>query len=266
MPDLVVILVEPERADNVGMIARAMKNFGFKRLRVIRPMFESFDRAIAAAMRARDVIEGMEILTSLDEAREGIDLMIGTTARVSKYSIERRAVTLREFVSSISWDAVYGLVLGRESIGLTTEELSACDLVMTIPSSEDYPALNLANAAAIMLYEFFLAFRDSSRFRVAPVPREAREVMLRYLGEILDMLGDAVRDKERAMKSLRNLLERTFPCGMSAEEAFRALGIIKALRDALARVKGDVAETSQELQGPSEALHKEGIHKEHSPQ
>ncbi len=237
MPDLVVILVEPEKADNVGMIARAMKNFGFKRLRIVRPMFESFDRVLAAAMRARDVIEGADVLATLEEARRGIDLVIGTTARVSRYSVERRAVTLRELTSNLSWDAVYGLVLGRESIGLKTEELSMCDIVMTIPSSEEYPALNLANAAAIMLYEFFLAFRDSSRFRVAPVPREVREVMLRCLSDILDLLGD-VRDKERALKTIRSLVERTFPCGVSGEEALATLGIIKAVREALGRVKG----------------------------
>ncbi|MEM0017623.1 MAG: TrmJ/YjtD family RNA methyltransferase [Candidatus Korarchaeum sp.] len=238
MPDLVVILVEPEKADNVGMIARAMKNFGFRRLRVVRPMFESFDRVIAAAMRARDVIEGMEVFATLEEAKEGIDLMIGTTARVSRYSIERRAVTLRDLTSSVRWDAVYGLVLGRESIGLTTEELSMCDLVMTIPSSEEYPALNVANAAAIMLYEFFLAFKNSSKFKVTPVPRETREVMIRYLSEILDLLGDAIKDKEATLKLFRSLIERTFPCSVSAEEAFRTLGIIKAVREALVRVKG----------------------------
>lgn len=237
MPDLVVVLVEPEKADNVGMIARAMKNFGFRRLRVVRPMFESFDRVIAAAMRAKDVVEGMEVLATLEEAKEGIDLTIGTTARVSKYSIERRAVTLRELTSSLSWDAVYGLVLGRESIGLTTEELSMCDIVATIPSSEDYPALNLANAAAIMLYEFFLAFKDSSRFKVAPVPKETREVMIKYLSEVLNLL-DPVKDKEATLRLIKSLIERTFPCGVSREEAFATLGIIKAVREVLARVKG----------------------------
>ncbi|ACB06879.1 RNA methyltransferase [Candidatus Korarchaeum cryptofilum] len=246
MPDLIVILVEPEKADNVGMIARAMKNFGFYELRVVRPMFESFDRAIAAAMRARDVIERMEILTTLEEARRGVDLMIGTTARVSRYSVERRAIPIRDLLSSISWDAVYGLVLGRESIGLTTEELSYCDIVATIPSSEDYPALNVANAAAIILYEFFLAFKDSSRFEVKPVPREAREVMIRYIGEVIDLLG-GMRDRERFLFTMRRMIERTFPCGISEEEASQALGIIKAVRDALARVKGHVPETSQEL-------------------
>ncbi|MCC6029117.1 MAG: RNA methyltransferase [Candidatus Korarchaeum sp.] len=243
MPDLIVILVEPEKADNVGMIARAMKNFGFDKLRVVRPMFESFDRAIAAAMRARDIIERMEILTTLEEARKGVDLMIGTTARVSRYSVERRAIPIRDFISNISWDAVYGLVLGRESIGLTTEELSYCDIVVTIPASEEYPALNVANAASIILYEFFLAFKDSSRFNVRPAPREVREVMMRYLGDIIDLVG-GVRDKERFLFTMRRVFERTFPCGISEEEASQALGIIKAVRDALARVKGHVPETS----------------------
>ena len=237
MPDLVVILVEPERADNVGMIARAMKNFGFRRLRIVSPMFESFDRAIAAAMHARDILKETEVLTTLEEAKEGIDLMIGTTARFSRYSVDRRAVPMREFVSQLRWDATYGLVMGRESVGLTTEELALCDVVATIPSSSEYPTLNLANATAIALYEFYLAFKDSSRFKEEPVPRKIRELMLRYISDALEALDLAEHKRERALPLVRRILERTFPCGMSAGEATYLVGIIKAVRDRLVKVR-----------------------------
>jgi len=237
MPDLVVILVEPEKADNVGMIARAMKNFGFKRLRIVSPMFESFDRAMAAAMHAKDILEGAEVLTTLEEAREGIDLMMGTTARVSRYSIDRRAIPIREFISQLSWDATYGLVMGRESVGLTTEELAFCDVVVTIPSSSEYPALNLANATAILLYEFYMAFKDSSRFEERPVPREIRELMLNYIKQIMDALDLADHKREKALPLVRRIVERTFPCGMSAGEATYLVGIIKAVRDRLVKVR-----------------------------
>ncbi|HDI86101.1 MAG TPA: hypothetical protein ENF83_01670, partial [Candidatus Korarchaeota archaeon] len=76
-----VILVEPENAINVGSIARAMKNFGFRKLYLVNPMFESFDRAYAAAMRARDVLEGARVVTSLEEAFEGAHVVVGTTAK-----------------------------------------------------------------------------------------------------------------------------------------------------------------------------------------
>ncbi len=237
MPDLVVILVEPEKADNVGMIARAMKNFGFKRLRIVRPMFESFDRALAAAMHAKDVVNEAEILTTLEEAREGIDLLIGTTARVSRYSLDRRAIPIRDLLRELTWNATYGLVMGRESVGLTTEELAFCDVVTTIPSSEEYPALNLANATAILLYEFFLMFKDSTRFQEKPVPREVRELMVNYIRDIVNAIELADHKRERVVPLFRRIVERTFPCGMSAGEATYLVGIIKAVRDRLVKVR-----------------------------
>lgn len=236
MPDLVVILVEPEKAGNVGMIARAMRNFGFKRLRIVRPMFESFDRALATAMRAQDVIREAEIVSTLEEARKGVDLLIGTTARISRYSVDRKAVPVRDLIKEVKWDATYGLVMGRESVGLTTEELAFCDVVVTIPSSRDYPTLNLANATSIMLYEFFLAFKDSDRFREAPVPREVRELMLNYIKDIVDSIDLAEHKRERVLPLVRRIMERTFPCGLSAGEATYLVGVIKTVRDMLVKV------------------------------
>ncbi len=236
MPDLILILMEPEKADNVGMIARAMKNFGFRKLRIVRPMFESFDRALAAAMHAKDVVGNAEVFTTLDEAREGIDLLIGTTARVSRYSLNRRAISIKDLVKELRWDAVYGVLMGRESIGLTTEELAQCDVIATIPSSSEYPALNLANAASIFLYEFFLAFNDSSRFRERPVSREMRNIMLKYIKDILKTLDLAEYKKERSLLLIRRIIERTFPCGMSNNEAMYLVGIIKAIRGKLMKV------------------------------
>ncbi len=233
MADLVVILVEPERSDNVGMIARAMKNFGFRRLRIVSPMFESFDRAMAAAMHAKDILKEAKIFTTLEEASRGIDTIIGTTARVSRYSVDRRAIPIRELVSQLVWDATYGLVMGRESVGLTTEELRSCDIIATIPSSEDYPALNLANATSILLYEFFLAFKHSNRFSEKPVPKEVRAIMLKYISEILRELDVPEHKKEISISLIRRIMERSFPCGLSGGEASYLVGIIKAVRDKL---------------------------------
>ena len=239
MPGLIVILVEPEKADNVGMIARAMKNFGFDRLRIVSPMFESFDRAIAASMRARDILEGAEILTTLDEARRDVDVLIGTTGAVSKYSYHRRAAPLREFVSSLSWDATYGVVMGRESVGLTNEELAMCDVVVTIPTSEEYPSINLANATAIVLYEFFLAFKDSTRFLEPPVPKSLREQIMEEVSLIVDLTDLPEHKREGVKQLVRRLLERTFPAGVSEGEATYLLGVLKRVRQGLAKRDGN---------------------------
>ncbi len=233
MASLRVILVEPENAINVGSIARAMKNFGFDGLYLVNPMFESFDRAYAAAMRARDVLEAARVVTSLEEAFEGADVVVGTTAKPGPPgSILRQVIPLRQYAQSLRWDAEYALIFGRESTGLTNEELAKCDVIVTIPTSAEYPTLNLANAVAVVLYEFRMAF-ESGEARLRPPGRETVEIMLKYLDDIIDRVDLPGHKRRRLRLMARRVVGRAFPCGLTEEEVLYALGLVRRIRDAL---------------------------------
>ncbi len=233
MATLRVILVEPENAINVGSIARAMKNFGFRKLYLVNPMFESFDRAYAAAMRARDVLEGARVVTSLEEAFEGAHVVVGTTAKPGPPgSILRQVVPLRQYVQSLRWDAEYALVFGRESTGLTNEELARCDVLITIPASEEYPTLNLANAVAVVLYEFRMAM-GAGGMDVRPPERKTVEIMLKYLDDIIDRVDLPEHKRRRLRLMARRVIGRVFPCGLTEEEILYALGAVRRIRDAM---------------------------------
>ncbi len=226
-----MILVEPENSINVGMIARAMMNFGYSDLWLVSPMFDSLDRAEAAAMRAADILRSCKIVVSLEEALEGTDLVVGTTARVAIRSPLRRAVELRSFAESLRWGGKVGLVFGRESTGLTNEELSLCDVVVTIPTSREYAAMNLANAAAVVLYEMSMASRGGGK--VEPVPRGLRERTLIYLGEILSRIGLPDHKERRLMLTLGRILGRAYPCGVTREEATYLLEAVVKVKNRL---------------------------------
>ncbi len=233
MPSLRVILVEPENAINVGSIARAMKNFGFEKLYLVSPVFDSFDKAYAAAMRARDVLEKARVVTTLQEAFKGAHIIVGTTAKPGgPSSILRQTIPLREFVSSLRWDAEYALVFGRESTGLTNYELSLCDVLITIPASKEYPTLNLANAVAVVLYEFRMAF-ESGSMKVRPPSRETLEIMLKYVDDILARVDLPQHKKRRLSLMARRVAGRVFPCGVTEEEALYVLGVLRRIRDML---------------------------------
>lgn len=233
MPSLRVILVEPENAINVGSIARAMKNFGFEKLYLVSPVFDSFDKAYAAAMRARDVLEKARVVTTLQEAFEGAYIVVGTTAKSGgPSSIFRQTIPLREFVSSLRWDAEYALVFGRESTGLTNYELSLCDVLITIPASKEYPTLNLANAVAVVLYEFRMAF-ESGSMKVRPPSRETLEIMLKYVDDILARVDLPQHKKRRLSLMARRVAGRVFPCGVTEEETLYVLGVLRRIRDML---------------------------------
>ena len=233
MPSLRVILVEPENAINVGSIARAMKNFGFEKLYLVSPVFDSFDKAYAAAMRARDVLERARVVTTLQEAVEGAHIVVGTTAKPGgASSILRQTIPLREFVSNLRWDAEYAIVFGRESTGLTNSELAFCDVIITIPASREYPTLNLANAAAIVLYEFRMAI-ESGGMEVRPPGRKTLEIMLKYVDDILARVDLPQHKKRRLSLMARRVAGRVFPYGVTEEEALYVLGVLRRIRDML---------------------------------
>ena len=229
MPKIQVVLVEPESSLNVGMIARAMKNFGFHDLRLVSPMFESFEKAYVLAMHAKDVLRGAKIFYSLQEAVSESDVVIGTTAKVSPGSIRRRAVYLRDYVQKLRWDATYSLVFGRESTGLTNEELDMCDVIMTIPASEEYPTLNLSNAVAIVLYEFFVSLNGNVNL-FKPVERRIRNELVGVFSDVMDSTDLPEHKKRRAKVLLRRMMERMYPCGMTSDEATYLLGAFRAIR------------------------------------
>ncbi|RLG42507.1 MAG: RNA methyltransferase [Thermoproteota archaeon] len=231
--DIRIVLVEPEKASNVGMIARVMRNFGISDLYIVRPMFSSFTRAYSAAMRARELLYKAKICVTLEEALEGTDLVIGTTAKHGRRSIVRRSVELSDYVRELRWDAKYALVFGRESTGLRKDELSRCDVVLTISADPAYPTLNVVNAAAIILYEFYIWSKKREQ-PVEPVKRRTREMMVKYISEIVHNLPLPDHKKERALALVSRIISRTYPCGISEGEAAYLLGVIRMIRDRIA--------------------------------
>jgi TrmH family RNA methyltransferase len=247
MPTYHVILVEPESSLNVGLVARAMKNFGLRDMRIVAPMFESFEKAYVAAMMASDVLREAKIFSTLEEAIKGIDVIVGTTAKPSIRVISRRAVSLREFVSEIRADTSYGFVFGRESTGLTNEELEMCDVVLNIPSSEEYPTLNLSNAASIIFYELFILEKEKEDRLYEPVPREIRDLMLESIKNIIEMTDLPAYKKRRLSSLCKRILGRIYPCGLARDEAIYLLGALRSVEEKLRRVVIDVDQTGKEL-------------------
>jgi TrmH family RNA methyltransferase len=154
--NLRVVLVEPIYEGNVGSVARAMKNFGFTDLVLVRAC-EIEEFGLAMASHARELIEGARAVDSIEEAVEGANLVVGTTG-VRGLSTDRHlripSLSPRELAERLQRTAgEVALLLGREDDGLTRDELLACDIVTTIPTSLDYPIMNISHAAAVLFYE-----------------------------------------------------------------------------------------------------------------
>ena len=191
-----VVLVEPEGPANIGMVARTMKNFGFSRLVLVSPHLT--EESYAYAVHARDVLENALILGEFEDAIELFDLAVGTTGKPGKGYIPDRAPLmpweLRETLEG--YPGRVGLFFGRESIGLKNDELAKMDFTVTVPTSDAYPVMNLAQAVAIILYELSKRKPEPEVEALKPATREEKERLVETWAGLLDVLSYP-RDAER---------------------------------------------------------------------
>jgi tRNA/rRNA methyltransferase len=151
-------MVRPRGSGNIGSAARAIKNFGASELAIVGKARTRSFWARAMAVHGRDVLAGAKCYESIREAIADCTLVVGTTCRPGLYRNHSRA--LREAAPEIVAEARNGkaaLVFGPEDHGLSNKDLEHCQLLVTIPTHPEYASLNVAQAAAITLYELHVA-------------------------------------------------------------------------------------------------------------
>jgi tRNA/rRNA methyltransferase len=172
-----IVCLEPQEAGNVGAVCRAMKNMGFEQLIIAGRERDDFDRdeVCTRALHAKDVYEKARFVPTLEEALSGSSLAAGITRRRGKFRkyFSLTPEMLADRTAEISGGAVH-LVFGRESTGLTDSELALCNLAVHIPSSPDFPSLNLSHAVQVITYALYRAGADPA-LGFTPVPRETIE-------------------------------------------------------------------------------------------
>src|SRR5579862_2165092 len=182
---LCVVLVDARNPLNIGAAARAMSNFGFRRLRVVNPYEVAFQGA-RSAVGAADVLAHAERYQTVGDAVADCSLVIGTTAvghRDLQHSLQRLqagAPLIRAHLQSGSGPCA--LLFGSEKFGLSNRDMSHCHWLMHIPTREEHLSMNLGQAVAICLYELI---RDSAITVEPEVQRPASSAQIERIYEIL---------------------------------------------------------------------------------
>jgi tRNA/rRNA methyltransferase len=149
------ILVEPKVAENIGASARALKTMGFDTLYLVNPCEYLSGKSKWVAHGSYDILESAITYNTLNEAIEGMDLVIGTTARfriIKKDYIE--IGNLNSLLQAKTGTAnKVAIVFGREESGLTNEEMLLCDITTSVPLQQEFPSLNLSQAVMIYAYQ-----------------------------------------------------------------------------------------------------------------
>jgi len=154
----VVILVEPQLGENIGMCARAMGNFGLKRLRLVKPR-DGWPNIAAqrAAAGADAILEGAQLFDTVQDAVADCTLLFATTARAHDQAKPVRApeAAAQEMIAATAGGATAGILFGRERYGLQNEEVALANRIVTFPVNPAFASLNLAQAVLLMGYEWF---------------------------------------------------------------------------------------------------------------
>lgn len=213
------VLVETKYSGNIGLSARAIKNFGFRNLILVNPLTRIDGDAFARAMHAKDVLTNAQIYKTLKEfqQKEHIDFLIGTTARVGgEKNPLRLAIPLNALREAIfPRESKIAILFGNEERGLKNEDLLRCDMIITIPTSSEYPSLSLSHAVAICAYELALSLRTFRELPFRPSTHLERKILVENLHKILDIIAESMPEsKKRIYKGiLRNLVRRAFLTG-----------------------------------------------------
>ncbi len=205
-----MVLVEPTLEESIGFVARALKNFGLKALHLVKPLATLGNDGRMRGGHAQDVLDSIVIHDSLLDALDGLELSVGTTANRahSAMNLLRKPMNPRELGEVLSaHSGAVGIVLGRESTGLTNHELGLCDAIVTIPAAPAYPTLNLSHAAAIVFYELHHSGSGVAEDELAD--QRVRNSILDYLAESLALIGHEEYKIGLASRALRNMMGRS---------------------------------------------------------
>ncbi|TXT50489.1 MAG: RNA methyltransferase TrmH family group 1 [Spirochaetes bacterium] len=216
LSDIQVVLCRAQEPGNVGSACRAMKAMGFSRLVLADcPPYDE-GKLSALAVHARDLYEKAVRAPTLSNALENSSLAAGFTRRGGQKRISSY-LSLEEFAEFLlsSPSRTVSLVFGNERTGLSEEELRLCSLAVHIPTSPEYPSLNIAQAVQISCY--VLARTLGADFERLDLGKDGstaptRKEMDLEIAEVVTRLGAAgffkKSDSSHVALFLRNLLER----------------------------------------------------------
>jgi tRNA/rRNA methyltransferase len=243
----VLVLVRPQLADNIGMVARAMANFGLEHLRLVAPRDGwPNEKARIAASGANFIIDGAEAYPAFEAALDGLQWVAATTAR--QRDLAKAVLTPEQAVAELlrrrAEGQRCGILFGPERNGLETDEVANADAIVMAPVNPTFASLNLAQAVLLLAYEWMKQSGGGTLGRVttyeAPIapglhtrgsPPAGRQDLIAFFEHIereLDASGFFTAPDKRpsVVQNLRSMFLRM---GATEQEIRTLRGIVKAL-------------------------------------
>src|SRR6478672_555113 len=234
----VVILVEPQLGENIGMAARAMGNFALSRLRIVNPR-DGWPNVSAqrAAAGADHILEHVELLETVEQAVADCTLLFATTARAHDQAkpVVAPAAAAREIAAGIAGGGTVGILFGRERYGLQNQEVALANRIVTFPVNPGFASLNLAQAVLLIGYEWFKLATDAALpFAMPQRSESASQHQIQAFFDNLVRELDRVEflrppeKRETMLVNLRNIFSRMEP---TKQDMHTLHGVIMAIAE-----------------------------------
>jgi len=217
---------------NLGAAARVLANFGQKQMHIVNPDCVIGFTANMHAKHAKGLLNRAKIYKNVKEAVRGCSMVVGTTGISARHKDAiRHPLGLSEFAQRINdlkdgkedvrgqgkkFKSAKGkglgreiaILFGRESIGLSEKEIGECDVLISIPTSKGYPALNLTHAMAIVIYELVV------RKKIVRSENKVTKKEMDYLKKLsYEIIDDApqIKNKQKVKKAIKRVFSRAMP-------------------------------------------------------
>jgi len=219
-----LVIVEPEGAYNVGFIARLVKNFEVDEFYIVNPKCD-LEEAKKFSARGIEVLEKKaKIVSSFDDAIKDADIKIATSSIAdNKGDLIRKSIRPWDLEKFIGNDKRTALIFGRESVGLTREEIMKSDFLLFIPANPEYPVLNLSHAVSIVLYEIW---RIKSKSSTSSISADVIRLIEKYSRDITELIMETKSEEE--IEKTKILFRRVLLKGVNDNE--EGMALVRLLR------------------------------------
>ena len=228
------ILVRPQLGENIGSVARGIKNFNIKNLRIVNPRCVwPNQKALATSVGAKDILRSSKIYNSLDKSVGDLDIIFASTSRIRK--VNKKIISVFDLKKKIKKGKKIGIIFGPEASGLSNDEVNFADYLVKIPTNNEFSSLNLSHSSIIFCFELFQFFSNKkiiykSKYKSSIATKSAVNKFLKFIIKNLDKKGFLQPDHKRRsmLRNINNIFHRM---NLSEQEIRILLGIFSTLNE-----------------------------------
>ena len=234
LKNIYFILARPQLGENIGSVARAIKNFNITKLRIVNPRCSwPNEKSLATSVGAKDILKKVKLYSTIDKSISDLDIIFASTSRIRK--VNKKVISIHDLNKKIISKKKIGILFGPEASGLSNDELNCADFLVKIPTNKNFSSLNLSHSAIIFSFQIFKHFSNKkikykTNYKSSIATKSQVNKFLNFIINGLDNKGFLQPDHKR-QSMIRNISNIFYRINLSEQEIRILLGIFSTLNE-----------------------------------